>query len=133
MIALYYLLLIGIIESEKINAIENIEQQIKHLLESLATLPNTKIQYYISGMVLMTHSGASYLSEPKTKSRIAGVLFRQQTTKRQTIKLNSNILMICGVLKVVVALAAEAELSVLFMNEKEVKSIRLILQKMRHP
>ena len=39
----------------------------------------------------------------------------------------------CGILKIVVASAAEDELGALFMNYKEGKSVRLILKEMGHP
>lgn len=39
----------------------------------------------------------------------------------------------CGILKIVVASAAEAELGALFMNCKMGKSVRLILEEMGHP
>ncbi len=39
----------------------------------------------------------------------------------------------CGILKIVVASAAEAELGALFKNCKEGKSVRLILEEMGHP
>ena len=38
----------------------------------------------------------------------------------------------CGILKFVVALAAEAELGALFLNCKEGRTMRLTLQKMGH-
>ena len=39
----------------------------------------------------------------------------------------------CGILKVVVASAAEAELEILFLNCKESRIMRLTLQEMVHP
>ncbi len=39
----------------------------------------------------------------------------------------------CGILKIVLALATEAKLGALFMNCKEGKSVRLILEEMGHP
>ena len=47
--------------------------------------------------------------------------------------MNGNIFVVCGILKFVSALAAEAELGALFINGKETKIIRLILEKMGHP
>ena len=49
------------------------------------------------------------------------------------ILLNGNICVVCGMLKFVAALAAEAELGALFINDKETKILRLILQEMGHP
>ena len=49
------------------------------------------------------------------------------------ILLNGNIFVVCGILKFVAASVAESELGVLFMNGKEAKIIRLILEEMWHP
>ena len=48
------------------------------------------------------------------------------------ITLNGNIFVVCGMLKFVAASAAEAELGALFVNGKETKIIRLILEEMGH-
>ena len=39
----------------------------------------------------------------------------------------------CGILKFVVALALQEDLGTLFMDGKEAKNVRLILQEMGHP
>jgi hypothetical protein len=51
----------------------------------------------------------------------------------QPIKLNGAIFTFCGILKCVVASAAEAELAALFLNCKEGKIVRLILEELGHP
>jgi hypothetical protein len=43
-----------------------------HLLDYAASHPDATIRYYSSDMVLAIHSDASYLSEPKARSRAAG-------------------------------------------------------------
>ena len=48
------------------------------------------------------------------------------------IKLNGAIFIMCGILKCVVASAAEAELAALFVNAKEGKIIRMTLEEMGH-
>ena len=48
------------------------------------------------------------------------------------IKLNGAIFIMCGILKFVVASAAEAELAALFINAKESKIIRMTLEEMGH-
>ena len=85
-------------------------------------------------MILQVHSDASYLSEPKARSRAAGHFFLGWLPKaNQPIKLNGAIYTLCTVLKFVAASAAEAELGALFLNVKEARVIRLILQEMGHP
>ena len=85
-------------------------------------------------MVLNVHSGASYLSEPDAKSREVGVYFMGDVPQDgKPISLNGNIFEVCGILKFVSASAAEAKLVALFINGKEIKIIRLILEEMGHP
>ena len=85
-------------------------------------------------MVLNAHSDTSYLSEPGLKSRTAGVYFMGDVPQDgKPILLNGNIFVVRGMLKFVAALAAEAELGALFINGKETKMLRLILQEMGHP
>jgi hypothetical protein len=58
------------------------------------------------------HSDASYLSETRARSRVAGHFFLGlTTTDNQPIELNGAIYTLCGILKIVVASAAEAELA----------------------
>ena len=48
------------------------------------------------------------------------------------ITLNGNMFIMCGIMKYVVAVAAEAEVCALFMNSKDTKGIRMILAEMGH-
>ena len=52
--------------------------------------------------------------------------------KDRPIALNGAIFVFCGILKIVVASAAEAELGALFLNCKEGKVLRLTLEEMGH-
>ena len=125
---------ISSIASQQANATEETERRIKQLLDYLATLPNAKVRYYASKMVLNVHSDASYLSEPGAKSRAAGVYFLGDVPQNnKPIVLNGNIFIVCGILKFVASSAAEAELGALFVNGKETKNLRLILEEMGHP
>jgi hypothetical protein len=45
---------------------------VSHLLEYCSNHPESSIIYFESDMQLKIHSDASYLSEPKAKSRIGG-------------------------------------------------------------
>ena len=48
------------------------------LLDYAATNPNAKIRYRASDMILQIHSDASYLSEPKAKSRASRLEFKTE-------------------------------------------------------
>ena len=60
------------IASRQSAATEEVATMIKQLLEYVATHSNTGIRYVASDMILNLHSDASYLSEPKAKSRAGG-------------------------------------------------------------
>ena len=47
----------------------NINNSINHLLEYAATHPDSKVTYHKSYMHLWVHTYASYLAEPKARSR----------------------------------------------------------------
>ena len=103
------------------------------MLNYLATHDDAKVRFYASDMVLNIHSDASYLTEPRARSRLAGYFFLGSVpVKGQEIKMNGNIFVACGILKIVVASAAEAELGALFLNTKEGKIICLMLEEMGH-
>ena len=84
-------------------------------------------------MILNIHSDASYLTEPHGRSRVAGQHLLGETPKnKEPILLNGAIYAFCGILKIVVTSAAEAELAALFLNAKEGKIICLILEELGH-
>jgi hypothetical protein len=71
-------------------------------------------------MQLKIHSDASYLSEPKAKSRIGGFFYLGNTTNSPNKPLsNGPILFHTTVLKHVVSSDVEAEFGALFVNAKE--------------
>jgi hypothetical protein len=85
-------------------------------------------------MVLNVHSDASYLSTPKARSQAGGYFFLGSLPRDgDPIRLNGIILVTCTILKLVAALAAEAELGALFLNAQEAKIMQLILTELGHP
>ena len=60
------------IASRQSTATEEVATMIKQLLDYVATHSNSGIRYVASDMILNLHSDASYLSEPKSKSRTGG-------------------------------------------------------------
>ena len=46
-----------------------------HLLNYAYTHPDSAVRFYASNMILHIHSDASYLSEPKSRSRVGGYFF----------------------------------------------------------
>ena len=85
-------------------------------------------------MVLNIHSDASYLSETRARSRVAGQFsLGNKSDPTKPIVLNGALYIMCGILKFVVASAAESELGALFLSCKEGKIMQLTLQEMSHP
>ena len=121
------------IASKQAEATKNTERRAAQMLDYLATHPDATVRYEASDMILNIHSDASYLSEPQARSRVTRYYFLGTKPKNnEPIKLNRSIFTFCGILKCVVASAAEAELAALFLNCKEGKIIRLVLQELGH-
>jgi hypothetical protein len=85
-------------------------------------------------MILNVHSDASYLSTPKARSRAGDYFFLGSLPRNgDPIRLNGAIQITCTILKLIAALAAEAELDALFLNAQEAKIMQLILTELGHP
>ena len=121
------------IASEQTIATETTMSRIIHLLDYLATHPDGVIMFRASDMILNVHSDASYLSEKKAKSRMGAYFFLGcMSEKNKDSFINGSIHLLCGILKLVVCSAAEAELAALFLNMREDKILRLMLEEMSH-
>jgi hypothetical protein len=84
-------------------------------------------------MQLKIHCDASYLSEPKAKSRISGYFYLgDKTNSRMRTLSNGPLLCHTTVLKHVVSSVAEAEFGALFVNAKEGTVTRTTLAEMGH-
>jgi len=111
------LVLLSSIASEPMCATEDTENHVTQLFDYIATHPNAKVRYHALDMILNIHSDASYLSDKKARSRIAGQYFLQSNPESgKPILTNGAILAFCGILKFVVASAAETELGAFCMN-----------------
>jgi hypothetical protein len=119
------------LESQLSTAISATIGAVSHILDYCSTHPEASIRYYASEMQLKIHSDASYLSEPKPKSRIGGY-FYLGNKKNSSKKPLSNGPLICHttVLKHVVFFVAEAEFGAVFVNAKEGTVTRTTLSEM---
>jgi hypothetical protein len=90
-------------------------------------------RYYTTNMQLKFHIDASYLSEPKDKSRFGGYFYLGNKTN-STKKPLSNGPLLCHttVLKYVLSSVSEAEFGAVFVNTKEDTVIRTTLSEMGH-
>ncbi len=82
-------------------------------------------------MRLMIHSDASYLSEPKARSRAGGLMFIEGT---EDIPINNGVVLnISQILRAVMSSATEAKLGALFINAKMAVSMKHTLKEIGHP
>ena len=99
-----------------------------HLLDFIASHPNTFLRFYASDMQLTIDSDAAYLVAPLARSRIAG--YYQHNPSFSFV--NGAFLVECRTLKHVVASSAEAETAGLFHNAQEAVPIRYMLEQLGH-
>eukprot|EP00804_Cyclotella_cryptica_P019453 CCRYP_006629-RA/>CCRYP_006629-RA protein AED:0.22 eAED:0.22 QI:0/0/0/1/0.33/0.25/4/0/510 len=121
---------ISTIASQSANPTTDTMEQTKQLLDYIATQDDAVITYHASDMVLAVHSDASYLSEPKARSRAGGHFFLSSATA--TPPNNGAILNIAHIIKHVMASATEAELAALYIVAREAVYIRIILEELGH-
>ena len=91
---------INTISSAQENGTKETEKATQWLLDYCGTHPNATIRYCDIKMTIRNHSDASYLSEPKDKSRVGGYFFlSDKSIHEQDIKHRGYILNIAAVLK----------------------------------
>jgi hypothetical protein len=107
---------------------------VDHLLDSCSKHPDANIRYYTSDMQLKIHSDASYLSEPKAKSRIGGYFYLGNAQNSPLPPLTYGPLL-CHytVLKHWVSSMADAEFGSVCVNTKIGTVTRTTLTEMGHP
>jgi hypothetical protein len=108
------------------------------LLDFAATYPHAILRYHASGMILHIHSDASYLSEPKARSRAGGLFFLSDNVNitspdAKPAPLNGAIHVISTIMGNVMASATEAEVGALFHNAQDGCMLRNTLEFLGHP
>ena len=128
------LMALSSIAADQANPTENTMKRVRQFLDYMHTYPDAKIRYKASDMILNVHSDASYLTAARARSRAGGYYFLGKIPKdNEPIFLNGAVSILCQILKLVAASAAEAELGALFLNAQEAKVMRLILEELGHP
>jgi hypothetical protein len=102
----------------------------KQFLDYAATHQDAILTYKASDMVLVVHSDASYLSEPKARSRAGGHFFLSSDCEDPAN--NGAVLNLAQLIKAVMSSAAEAELGALYINAREAVPQRTTLAEMGH-
>ncbi len=105
-------------------------QQTLQLLDYLAMQEDAVLSYHSSDMVLAVHSDASYLSEPKARSRAGGHFFLSSDTIIPPN--NGAVLNIAHIIKNIMSSATKAELAGLYIMACKALYIRIILEELRH-
>ena len=105
--------------------------KVKLFLDYAATNPDAVLTYRASNMVLAVHSDASYLSEPKARSRAGGHFYMSNDTPNPPN--NGAVLNLAQIIKAVMSSAAEAEIGALYINSREAVPQRTLLKEMGHP
>ena len=128
------LMSLSTIASEQTKGTERTMEKALQVLDYLATHPDAKVRFRASDMILNIHSDASYLTEPKSRSRASGHFFLGWLpVDGKPIRLNGAFHTLCSILRFVVSSAAEAELGALFLNCQEGLIFRLTLEDLGHP
>jgi hypothetical protein len=90
------LVALSLLAAEQCNPTERTMEKCKQFLDYAATQEDAIITYHKSDMVLAIHSDASYLSEPRARSRatlhLSGAMFSYRTNTSPTLHKHNLIL-----------------------------------------
>ena len=101
------------------------------LLDYIATQAEAVLNYNAGNMKLMAHSDASYLSDPKTRSKVGGHFPSRLIQLYLTIMMQFLTLHIY-IIKHVMTSATDAEFATLYIIARVPVYFRIILEDMRH-
>ena len=116
------------IESHQASTTEETNKAIIQLLDYCTTYPDDGILYRASGMILAGHSDAGFNNETKARSRAGAHIFL--SGNEAISRWNGPVLTIEKIMKYVVSLTAEVDMTTLFLTEKEMVSLRHTLTEM---
>jgi hypothetical protein len=132
---------VGSIATKQATPTETTLAAINQLLDYCATHPNAKVRYTASEMQLWIDSDASYLSEAKARSRLAGIHYLSDRLKDPSKPpapsdpppmQNGAVHIPCVIIRAVMSSAAEAELGGLFHNAQDACPLIATLEEMGH-
>ena len=109
------------------------EETMKKMLkfsDYVALHPDGILTSSASNMVLNVHSDASYLTEPKARSRAGGHFFMSDDSP--DAQNNGAVHNTAQIIKRVMSSAAEAEIGALFINSRQAIPSRMLLMEMGH-
>ena len=121
---------VSVVASQSAMPTEDTTRHTKQLLNYIATQEDAALKYNASEMKLAVHSNASYLSEPKARSRAGGHFFL--SSDYEVPHNNGAVLNIAHIIKHVMTSATEAELAALYIMVREAIYIQTVLEGMGH-
>lgn len=122
---------LGTIASAQAKATKDTAKAMVHLLNYAATHPDAFVRFHASDMVYTFDTDASYLSEPKARSRVGGYHYlSNHPDKTAEPSINGPVLVVSKILNNVMASASEAETAGLFHNCQEACPIQVTLEEM---
>ena len=104
--------------------------KVKYFLDYSATHPEAILTYRASDMVLAVHSDASYLSEPKARSRAGGHFFLSDRSENPPN--NGAVINVAQIIKNVMTSAADAEIGALYIKSRQAIPARYTVEEMGH-
>ena len=116
-----------------------LHRRTKHFLDYVASHPDATLKFRASDMILWAHTDASYLSEPKARSRAGGFFFLSSrpifpiTPEQPAPPLNGAIAAKCKIIDAVMSSAQEAETGAGYFNARELVPLRQTLLDLGHP
>ena len=116
------LVALSAIGAQQAAAAEDTVAAFEQLLDYVATYPNDGILFRKSDMILATHADAGFLNESRDRGRAGAHIFLSENEPKP--KLNGTILAIAQIIKIVMASAAEAEMTALFITAKKMIPLR---------
>ena len=131
------LVALGSLSAAQTKGTEQTMKAAVHPLNYAATYPDAIVRFRASDMILHMHSDASYLSEPKARSRVGGYFFLDgkddPNPDSPPPPINGAIHVVSEIMRNVMPSAAEAETGGLFVNGQAGVPIRTTLEEMGHP
>ena len=124
------LVALSAIASEQAAPTKQTMKKTKLFLDYVASHPDAILTYSSSNMILNVHSDASYLTEPKARSRAGGHFFLSDNSEDPTD--NGAVLNVAQIIKNVMSSAAEAEIGALFINSRQAIPARVTVEELGH-
>jgi hypothetical protein len=125
------LVALGRLASAQALPTEAILPDLAHFLQYAASWPDASVVFHASDMRLAVDSDASYLSEPRSRSRAGGRHYLTSTDG--TLADNGPVDIVSAIIPSVVSSAFEAEYAALFLNGRTAEELRGTLEDLGWP